>query len=127
VAIQSEEAGAWLAFAEHRTYDALRLLRLAADQEDAAEKHSVTPGAIRPVRELLGDLLMEMHQPKEALFAYRQVLTVAPGRRNALKGETEATRMAGMPNKLLGIRRVRPANGAIESASLALRVSRVGR
>jgi hypothetical protein len=127
VAIQSEEAGAWLAFAEHRTYDGLRLLRLAADQEDAAEKHSVTPGAIRPARELLGDLLMELHQPKEALFAYRQVLTVAPGRRNALKGETEATRMAGMPNKLLGIRRVRPANGAIESASLALRVSRVGR
>ncbi len=57
-------------FAEHRTYDALRLLQLAADPEDAAEKNSVTPGAIRPARELLGDLLMEMHQPKEALFAY---------------------------------------------------------
>ncbi len=92
VAIQGEEAGGWVALAEHRTYDGLRLLRMAADHEDAAEKHPVTPGAIRPARELLGDLLMEMHQPKEALMAYRQVLSVAPGRRNALHGAAEAER-----------------------------------
>jgi len=99
VAIQSEEAGAWLAFAEHRTYDALRLLRMAADHEDAAEKHAVTPGVVRPARELLGDLLMEMHHPKEALTAYRQVLTVAPGRRKALMGAAEAERLAAMSSK----------------------------
>jgi hypothetical protein len=64
VAIQGEEAGGWVAFAEHRNYDAVRLLRMAADHEDAAEKHSVTPGAVRPARELLGDLLIEMHQPQ---------------------------------------------------------------
>ncbi len=92
VAIQGEEAGGWVAFAEHRTYDALRLLRMAADHEDATEKHSVTPGAVRPARELLGDLLMEIHEPKEALMAYRQVLSVAPGRRNAAKGVAEAER-----------------------------------
>src|SRR6266481_920308 len=99
VAIQSEEAAGWLAFAEHRAYDGLRLLRMAADHEDAAEKHAVTPGEIRPARELLGDLLMEMHQPKEAVAAYLQVLTVAPGRRNALKGAAEAARLAAMSNK----------------------------
>jgi tetratricopeptide (TPR) repeat protein len=99
VAIQSEEAAGWVAFAEHRTYDGLRLLRMAADHEDAAEKHAVTPGAIRPARELLGDLLMEMHRPKEAVAAYRQVLTAAPGRRNALKGASEAARLAAMSSK----------------------------
>jgi len=46
----------------------------------------------RPARELLGDLLMEMHEPKKALMAYRQVLSVAPGRRNAAKGVAEAER-----------------------------------
>jgi tetratricopeptide (TPR) repeat protein len=97
VAIQSEEDAGWVAFAEHRTYDALRLLRMAADHEDATEKHAVTPGAIRPARELLGDLLMEMHQPKEALAAYRQVLALAPGRRRALKGAAEAERWAAVP------------------------------
>jgi len=127
VAIQGEEAGGWLAFAEHRTYDALRLLRMAADHEDAVEKHAVTPGAVRPARELLGDLLMEMHQPKEALDAYRQVLTVAPGRRNALKGATEAERMAGMSSKIQGIPGVRPAKGSIEFGPLAPHTTLAGR
>ncbi len=93
VAIQGQEAGAWLAFAEHRTYDALRLLRIAADHEDAFEKHAVTPGPVRPARELLGDLLMEMDQPKEALDAYQKVLAVAPGRRNALPEDKHVSRV----------------------------------
>src|SRR5260370_4562750 len=53
VAIQGEEAGGWVAFAEHRTYHALRLLRMAAYQEDAAEKHALPPGPSPPPRELL--------------------------------------------------------------------------
>jgi tetratricopeptide (TPR) repeat protein len=100
VAIQAEEAGAWLAFAEHRIDDALRMMRMAADHEDATEKNSVTPGAIRPARELLGDLLMEMHEPKEALAAYRQVLLVAPGRHNAVTAAAEAARLVAMSSKL---------------------------
>jgi hypothetical protein len=70
--------------AEHRTYDALRLVGMAADHEDAAEKHPMTPGGVRPALELHGDLLMGMHQPKEALVAYQKVLAAAPGRRNAV-------------------------------------------
>jgi tetratricopeptide (TPR) repeat protein len=95
VAIQGEEAGAWVAFAEHRTRDAYRMLRLAADHEDATEKHSVTPGAVRPARELLGDLLLELNEPKEALEAYRRVLVGTPGRRNATRGAEEAAKLAG--------------------------------
>ena len=127
VAIQGEEAGGWLAFAEHRTYDALRLLRMAADHEDAAEKHPVTPGAVRPARELLGDLLMEMHQPKEALVAYQKVLAVAPGRRNAVGGAAEATRMAGMSSKLHEIRGISLAHGSVESGFLAPQAAPEGR
>src|SRR5260370_17722407 len=89
-----------LAFAEHRTYDAVRLLRMAADHEDAAEKHPVTPGAVRPARELLGDLLMEMHQPKEALLAYQKVLAVAPGRRKAVGGAAGAPPTAALSRNL---------------------------
>jgi tetratricopeptide (TPR) repeat protein len=127
VAIQGEEAGGWLAFAEHRTYDALRLLRMAADHEDAAEKHSVTPGAVLPARELLGDLLMEMHLPKEALVAYKQVLTVAPGRRNALRGAAEAVRIASMSNRHRWIPEIHFAGGFDEFVSSASLVSEAGR
>ena len=126
VAIQGEEAGGWVAFAEHRTYDALRLLRMAADQEDAAEKHAVTPGPIRPARELLGDLLMEMHEPKEAFIAYNQVLTLAPGRRNAMNGAAEAARMGGISSKIKEISDILPANGSIQARPVASHGSRTG-
>jgi hypothetical protein len=126
-AIQGEEAGAWVAFAEHRTHDALRLLRMAADHEDAAEKHSVTPGAVLPARELFGDLLMEMHEPKEALRAYRQVLAVAPGRRNALKGAIEAERAVGTSTGLRTMPSCLPAAGFPGSGPAALQFSWEGR
>ena len=41
---------------------------------------------------------MEMHEPKEALMAYRQV---APGRRNAAKAVAEAERATA--NKVSGL------------------------
>src|SRR6266571_586943 len=119
VAIQGEEAGGWVAFAEHRTHDALRLLRMAADHEDAAEKHAVTPGPVRPARELLGDLFMEMHEPKEAFIAYNQVLTLAPGRRRAMDGAAEAARMSGISVKIKQISEVLPPNGPIHAQPLA--------
>jgi len=127
VAIQGEEAGGWVAFAEHRNYDALRLLRMAADHEDAAEKHSVTPGAVRPARELLGDLLMEMHEPKEALRAYRQVLTVAPERRNALRGVAEAERTLAKSSKINQMPRTRTAGEAPGTRNLAHEILPMGR
>jgi tetratricopeptide (TPR) repeat protein len=104
VTIQAQEAAAWVAIVEHRTSDAVRMLELAADHEDEAEKHAVTPGAIRPARELLGDLFMELRQPKEALTAYKKVLVAAPGRRNALEGAVEATRLAAMSSEIIEIR-----------------------
>ncbi len=116
-----------MAFAEHRNYDALRLLRMAADHEDAAEKHSVTPGAVRPARELLGDLLMEMHEPKEALRAYRQVLTVAPERRNALRGVAEAERTLAKSSKINQMRRTRTAGEAPGTRNLAHEILPMGR
>jgi tetratricopeptide (TPR) repeat protein len=127
VAIQGEEAGGWVAFAEHRTYDALRLLRMAADHEDAAEKHPVTPGTVLPARELLGDLLMEMHEPKEALREYRQVLTVAPGRRNALSGAAEAERAAGRFGKIREIPRTRVSGHLLDPGNVARKALPRGR
>ena len=94
VAIQGEEASAWIAFAEDRKCDALRMLRMAAEQEEATEKHSVTPGVILPARELLGDLLMRMEQPEEALAEYRSVLMGTPGRRNSVFGAAAARGIA---------------------------------
>ena len=95
VQIQIEEAGAWIAFAGKKREEALRLAQSAADREDATEKNPVTPGAVRPARELLGDLLMEMRRPAEALREYERALVSAPRRFNAAAGAALAAEQSG--------------------------------
>lgn len=69
VTIQRRTAEAWLAFVEGRRTEAVTLMKAAADLDDAAEKHPVTPGSILPAREQLGELLLEAGRPAEARVA----------------------------------------------------------
>jgi tetratricopeptide (TPR) repeat protein len=93
VDVQLNEALAWLAHAEGKDDDALKLIRQAADKEDAIEKRPVTPGAIVPAREQLGDLLLELNRPEEALKEFEHALTMTPQRRGALMGKAHASGM----------------------------------
>ena len=63
-------AAAWTAYAKGGREEALTLMRFAADMEDKSEKSAVTPGRIIPARELLGEMLLEMKRPAEALQAF---------------------------------------------------------
>src|SRR5206468_1835540 len=80
VAVQVDEARAWLLVAETKNDDAVRLLGKAADEEDAVEKRPVTPGAIVPAREQLGDLLLQLGRPQEALPEFETCLRLTPNR-----------------------------------------------
>lgn len=95
VEIQSRAAEAWLAKAGGKNEDALRLMRSAADLEDSTEKHPVTPGAVLPSRELLGDLLLELNRPSEALNEYERSLASSPNRFNGLYGAAQAAQLQG--------------------------------
>ncbi|MEO8597023.1 MAG: hypothetical protein ABI759_27140 [Candidatus Solibacter sp.] len=92
---QWEAANALIAWAEGRKQEALRLLRAAADHEDAVDKHPVTPGALLPVREMLADLLMAEGVPGAALLEYEAVLKTAPRRFNATAGAAMAADKSG--------------------------------
>ena len=94
VEIERQVAEAWLAFAEGRREDALRLMRAAAELDDATDKHPVTPGAILPAREQLGELLLELKQPAAALEAFETSLRTAPNRFNGLYGAARAANLA---------------------------------
>lgn len=48
-----------------------------------------------PAREMLGDLLMELKKPGDALKAYKTVLVEAPNRFDALLGAAQASLAAG--------------------------------
>jgi tetratricopeptide (TPR) repeat protein len=88
-------AAGWTAWAENRNDEALALMRQAADLEDKNEKHPVTPGRILPARELLGDMLMELKRPAEALKEYEQSQKREPDRFRSLYGAALAAEMSG--------------------------------
>ncbi len=99
VEIQRRAAAGWLARAEKKDDDAVRLLRSAADLEDGTDKHPVTPGSILPVREQLGDLLAELGRPAAALAEYETSLRSVPARLNSYHGAARAAEAAGQKQK----------------------------
>ncbi len=97
VEVQRRAVQGWIARAEKKDEEALQKLRSAADLEDSIDKHPVTPGAVLPAREQLGDLLLDLGRPADAAKEYEIVLKTAPGRRNGLKGLDLAKRAVPAP------------------------------
>jgi len=95
VEIQRRTAEAWLAFAEGKRDRALELMRSAADLEDTTDKHPVTPSQIVPAHDLLGQMLLELKRPHEALAEFNKVLQAEPGRFGALYGAARAAELSG--------------------------------
>lgn len=84
-----------IAYANGDHDKAVELTRSAAELEGTIEKHPVTPGAIQPPYEALGDLLMDLDRPEEALSAYETSNSIWPGRLNTLIGAAFAARLSG--------------------------------
>jgi len=91
--VQLNSALAWINYAESKNDEAVKLMRAAADEEDAVEKQPVTPGAIVPAREQLGELQLELGRPKEALQEFQKALSMTPKRRGALLGADRAAKL----------------------------------
>jgi hypothetical protein len=97
VEIQELAVRAWAALAEGTKEEALRQMRSAAELEDGTEKSAVTPGPLAPARELLGEMLLEINEPAQALEQFEATLKKEPGRFRALYGAARATRLSGNP------------------------------
>jgi hypothetical protein len=55
----------------------------------------VTPGGSVPARELLGDLLLELDRPAEALAQYEASMAKEPNRFRGIYGAARAAELAG--------------------------------
>jgi tetratricopeptide (TPR) repeat protein len=99
VEIQRISAMAWLEYYEGDKGKALDLMRQAASLESTTEKHPVTPGEILPSRELLGDMLLDMGQYKDAMVEYEAALKRSANRFNSLYGAGKAAELAGDKEK----------------------------
>ena len=91
--IYVQAAEAWIALAEHRPRRALIAMRAAADREDRTEKNVAMENRLSPMRELLGELLLEVGRPDEAQREFAASLQTVPNRYRSLAG---AARAAGL-------------------------------
>jgi tetratricopeptide (TPR) repeat protein len=95
VEIQRLAVAGWIALTQDKTDEALKFMRAAADLEDKNEKHIVTPGRIVPARELLGEMLLELKQPAQALKEFEASQVREPNRFRGYYGAARAAEAAG--------------------------------
>jgi tetratricopeptide (TPR) repeat protein len=86
---------AWADYASGKTAEAVARLRSVADTEDKIGKGETD----LPVREMLADMLLEMHKPQEALAEYETSLSTDPNRFNGLYGAAQAAEMTHQKDK----------------------------
>jgi hypothetical protein len=105
VSIQKLNVEAWVAFAEGRSADALAKMRQAADREDATEKAAISPGPLAPAREMLGEMLLQLKQPNDALVQFKKTMAKEPNRFRGLAGAAAAAEQSGDPAAARAYRR----------------------
>ena len=103
VDIQRRGAEAWVMFAQGRKDAALAQMRETANMEDLTDKSAVTPGPIAPARELLGYMLLENGQAKEALVEFEAVMKKEPNRFLAIYGAAKAAETSKQTAKAKGL------------------------
>ncbi|MGH8634065.1 MAG: hypothetical protein ACRET7_08025 [Burkholderiales bacterium] len=99
VDIQHKAASAWVAHAQGKRVEALTLMRTAADLEDGSEKHVAMENRLWPMRELLGEMLLDLNQPGPALKEFEKSLEEAHNRLRGFYGAARAAELAGNPRK----------------------------
>jgi tetratricopeptide (TPR) repeat protein len=95
VEIQATAVAAWSALAVGKKEEALRQMESAAELEDGTEKSALTPGPLSPARELLGEMLLQMNEPTQALEQFEATLKKEPRRFRSLYGAAHAAQLSG--------------------------------
>jgi tetratricopeptide (TPR) repeat protein len=95
VEIQEVALLAWVALAQGKKEEALRRMKSAVQLEDGTEKSALTPGPLAPASELLGEMLLEMNEPAQALQQFEATLNKEPGRLRSLYGAAHSAQLSG--------------------------------
>jgi tetratricopeptide (TPR) repeat protein len=90
VDIYTLAAEGWIALAERRPRKAIASMREAAEREDHEEKNVAMENRLSPMRELLGEMLLEAGQPGQAQREFVASLQLVPNRFRSLAGAARA-------------------------------------
>src|SRR4029077_17807409 len=74
---------------------AVKFMRAAADNEDNSLKHVAMENRLYPLRELYGDLLLELGDAGAALVEYATALKATPNRYRGTVGGARAAKATG--------------------------------
>ncbi|WP_431824617.1 hypothetical protein [Burkholderia sp. F1] len=94
VQVQILAASAWLAHARGNDDEALKQMRAAADLEDGSEKNVAMENRLYPMREQLGEMLLDLMRPADALKEYEASMQATPNRLRGLYGAATAADLA---------------------------------
>jgi len=86
---------AWVALKEGAREEAVKFMRAAANGEDGSIKKVAMENRLYPMRELLGELLLEVGQPAAALSEFETALKANPNRYRGLWGAARAADAVG--------------------------------
>ena len=75
--------------------EAVARLRAVTKEEDAFPAEFGPPDIVKPTHELLGEILLDLKRPVEAVAEFTRALELAPGRSLALLGLVRAARAGG--------------------------------
>jgi tetratricopeptide (TPR) repeat protein len=88
-------ASAWFSYQSGARGHAIDVMRRAADSEDGSLKHVAMENRLYPLRELLGDMLLDAGQARAALTEYEKALKQTPNRFRGVYGAARAAEAAG--------------------------------
>jgi predicted Zn-dependent protease len=95
VEVQRLSAAAWTGYAKGNRDEALTLMRSTADLEEKSEKREGPPARLVPARELLGEMLLEMKRPADALKEFEASEKHDPNRFRGIYGAARAAAESG--------------------------------
>jgi len=95
--VMAQQLEASMLFADGRREEALVLARQAAIVESLLPFEFGPPNPVKPVNELVGEMLMDLRRPKEAMEAFSLSLKRTPKRSLSLLGLARAATLAKDP------------------------------
>jgi tetratricopeptide (TPR) repeat protein len=93
--MQMDAIAAWVALDEQHADEALRLMRSCVDIQERAGRHPAIENRLVSMRQLLGEMLIQLHRYDKAAAEFERSLEEDPNRFRAYYGAAKSYQLSG--------------------------------